>query len=92
MRREEDEEDAKLRERRGGMAMGEPHARRGRRACTRSSRIANARQKETREIETMPMRGEEDPRETRGNSDRGGHAGLTMMLAFEIFSLSRILP
>jgi hypothetical protein len=27
MRREEEEEDAKLRERRGGRAMGEPHAR-----------------------------------------------------------------
>jgi hypothetical protein len=72
--------------------MGEPHARRGRRARTRSSRIANVRQKETREIETMPMRGEDDPREKRGNSDRGGHAGATMVPAFEIFSLSRILP
>ncbi len=68
--------------------MGEPHARRGRRgrrARTSSSRIANVRQKETREIETMPMRGEDDPREKRGNSDRGGHAGATMMPAFESF-------
>jgi hypothetical protein len=54
--------------------------------------LANLRQKETREIETIPMRGEDDPREKRGNSDRGGHAGATMMPAFEIFSLSRILP
>jgi hypothetical protein len=72
--------------------MGEPHAQRGRRARTRSSRIANVRQNETREIETMPMRGEDDPRETHGNSDRGGHAGATIMPAFEIFSLSRVLP
>ncbi len=72
--------------------MGEPHAQRGWQARTRSSRIANVRQKETREIETMPMRGEDDPHKTRGNSDRGGHAGSTMVPAFEIFSLSRILP
>jgi hypothetical protein len=49
----------------GGAAMGEPHARRGRRTRTRSSRIANVRQKETREIKTMPRRGEDDPHETR---------------------------
>jgi hypothetical protein len=88
MRRMEEEEDVKLRERRGGTAMGEPHAR----ARTSSSRIANVRLKATREIEMMPRRGEDDPRETRGNLDRGGHAGGTMMPAFEIFSLSRILP
>jgi hypothetical protein len=91
MRREEEEEDVKSRERRGGTAMGEPHARRGRRARTKSSRIANVRHKETREIKTMPRRGEDNPRETRGNSDRGGHAGATMMPAYETFSLSRIL-
>jgi hypothetical protein len=72
--------------------MGEPHARRGRQARTRSSRIANVRQKETIEIKTMPMRGEDDPRKKSGNLDRGGHAGAMMMPAFEIFSLSRILP
>jgi hypothetical protein len=72
--------------------MGEPHARRGQRARTRSLQIANVRQKETREIEAMPMRGEDDPREMRGNSDRRGHAGATMMPAFKIFSLSRKLP
>jgi hypothetical protein len=91
-REEEEEEDVKSREGRGGTAMGEPHAWRGRRARTRSSRIANVRQKETSEIETMRRRGEGNPRETRGNSDRGGHAGATMMPAFEIFSLSIILP
>ncbi len=72
--------------------MGEPHAWRGQRARTRSLRIANVRQKEMREIETMPMRGEDDPCKKHGNSDHGGHAGATMMPAFEIFSLSRILP
>ncbi len=72
--------------------MGEPHVRRWRRALTRSLRIANVRQKERKEIETMPMRGEDNPHETRGNSDRGGHAGATMVPAFKIFSLSRILP
>jgi hypothetical protein len=48
--------------------MGEPHARRGWRARTRSSRIANVRQKETREIKTMPMRGEDDPRLLSGGA------------------------
>jgi hypothetical protein len=48
---EEEEEDAKSREGRGGTAMGEPHAWRGQRAQTSSSRITNVRQKETREIE-----------------------------------------
>ena len=72
--------------------MGEPHAWRGRRARTRSSRIANVRQKEMREIKTMPMRGEDDTHKKCGNLDCGGHTGATMMLAFEIFSLSRILP
>jgi hypothetical protein len=70
--------------------MGEPHAWRGRQAQTRSSRIANVRQKETREIEMMPMRGKDDPRKTCGNSDRRGHAGEMLVPAFEIFSLSRI--
>ncbi len=88
MRREEEEEDAKLTERRGGTAMGEPHAR----ARTRSLQIANVRQKETREIKTMPMRGEDDPHKMRGNLDRGGHTRAMMMRTFEIFSLSRILP
>ncbi len=74
-REEEEEEDAKSREGRGGSAMGEPHAWRGRRARTRSSRIANVRQKETREIETMPRRGEDDPHETHWNSERGGTWG-----------------
>ena len=41
--------------------MGEPHAQQGQQAWTRSLRIANVRQKETREIETMLMRGEDDP-------------------------------
>jgi hypothetical protein len=72
--------------------MGEPHARQGRQARTRSLRIANVRQKEKREIKTMPVRGEDDPRKTHGNLDRGGHARATVMPAFEIFSLSRILP
>jgi hypothetical protein len=44
-----------------------------------------------REIEMMPRRGEVDPRKTRVNSDHKGHAGATMMPAYEIFSLSRIL-
>ncbi len=71
MRREEDEEeDTKWRERRGGTAMGEPHTWQGQRARMRSLRISNVRQKETREIEKKPMRGEDDPRKTRGNSDR----------------------
>jgi hypothetical protein len=67
------------------MAMWEPHARQGRQAWMRSSQIANVRQKETREIETMPRRGEDNPRERRKNSDCGGHAGAMMMPAFEIF-------
>jgi hypothetical protein len=67
--------------------MGEPHAWQGQQARTRSLQIANVQQKEAREIETMPMRREDDPREMRGNSDRGGHAGATMVPAFEIFSL-----
>jgi hypothetical protein len=91
-RKEDEEEDTKSRLRRGGTVMGEPHAWRGRRARTRSSRIANVRQKETREIKMIPMRGEDDPCKKRKHSDRGGHAGATMMPAFEIFSLSRILP
>jgi hypothetical protein len=72
--------------------MGEPHAWQGWQARMRSLRIANVRQKETREIKTMPMRGEDDPREMHRNSDHGGNAGATMVPAFEIFSLSRILP
>jgi hypothetical protein len=31
------------------------------------------------------MRGEDDPPETRGNLDHGGHAGATIMPAFKIF-------
>jgi hypothetical protein len=72
--------------------MGEPHAWQGRQARTRSLQIANVQQKETTEIKTMPMRGEGDPRKKHRNLDCGGHAGVTMMPAFEIFSLSRILP
>jgi hypothetical protein len=93
MRCEEDEEeDTKLRERRSGIAMGEPHAWQGRQAWMRSFRIANMQQKETREIKTMQMRGKDNPCTTHGNSDCRGHAGATMMLAFEIFSLARIYP
>jgi hypothetical protein len=72
--------------------MGEPHAWRGWRALTWSLQIANVRQKETREIETMSRRGEDNPNEMRRNLDCGGHVGVMMMLALEIFSLSRILP
>ncbi len=76
MRREkEEEEDAKSREGRGGMAMGEPHAWRGRQARTRSLRIPNVRQKEKREIKAMPRRGEDNPRKTHGNSYCGGLRG-----------------
>ncbi len=92
MRGKEDEEDEKLREKRGVATMREPHARQGRQAWTRSWQIANVRQKETREIKTKPRSGEDDPHKTRRNSDRGEHTGSTMMTAFEIFSLSRILP
>jgi hypothetical protein len=56
MRREEDE-DAKSRERRGGTAMGEPHAWRGRRAWLRSSRIANLRQRDKRDLDDAEVRG-----------------------------------
>jgi hypothetical protein len=52
--------------------MGEPHAQQGQQAWTRSLRIANVQQKETREIERMPIRGEDDPRKTHGNSGWGG--------------------
>ncbi len=117
MRRKEEEEDTKSSEKRGGTAMGEPHAwrrqdelapvegrrrlqsrsrrprrrgqRHGRRAWTRSLQITNVRQKETRGIKTMLRRGEDNPREIRGNSERGGHAGMTMMPAFK--PSSRIL-
>ena len=68
--------------------MGEPHARRGRRAQTRSSRIANVRQKETRGIETMPRRGEDNPREMLWEFGLGGHAGVMMMPALETPRLS----
>ncbi len=40
--------------------MGEPHDQQGRRALTRSSRVANVGQKETRQIERMPMGGEDE--------------------------------
>jgi hypothetical protein len=84
--KEEEEEDTKSRERRGVMVvMGEPHAWQGRQAWTRSLQIANVLQKEMRKTETMPRRGEEDPRETRGNLDCKGHAGATMMPAFKTF-------
>ncbi len=82
---EEEEEDSKLREGRGGMAMGEPHAWQVWRAWRRSSRIANMWSKETREIETMPRREKGDPCKTCRNSDCGGHVGATMMQAFKIF-------
>ena len=77
--------------------MGEPHARRGRRARTRSSRIANVRQKETREIETMPRRGEDNPCETCRNSDCkgtwGGDAGIqTLFIVKNIIFLVLRLP
>jgi hypothetical protein len=49
MRHEVEEEDAKLRERRGGTAMGEPHALRWRQARLRSLRIANMRQRDERD-------------------------------------------
>jgi hypothetical protein len=39
----------------------------------------------------MPRRGEEDPREMRRNLDCKKHAGSTMMPAYKIFSLLRIL-
>jgi hypothetical protein len=68
MRRKEEGEDAKSRERRGGMVMGEPHAR-------------------GHQEELAP--GEGRRRETRGNSECGGHAGATIMPAFE--TSSRIL-
>jgi hypothetical protein len=52
MRREEDEEDAKSRERRGGTAMGEPHAR------GRQEERAAAR--DAREFEMRGARGGDD--------------------------------
>ncbi len=52
MRREEDEEDAKSRERRGGTAMGEPHA------WDRQEEWAAAR--DAREFGTRGARGGED--------------------------------
>ncbi len=61
------EADANSRERRGGTAMGEPHAR-----C--------------RQEELAP--GEGRRRETRGNLERMGHAGATMMPALETPRLS----
>ncbi len=67
MRCKEEEEEVTSRERRGGMAMGEPHAQR-------------------RREEVTP--GEGRRRETRGNSERGGNAGATMMPAFEAPRLS----
>ena len=94
MRQEEEEEDAKSRERRGGTVMGEPHAQQGRQAQTRSSRIANMRQNDTRKIKMMPWRGEDSPHKMRVTLDHGGRAVAlaTIMPAFEIFSLLRILP
>jgi hypothetical protein len=61
------EEDANLRERRGGTAMGEPHAR-----CCQE--------------ELAP--GEGRQRKRRGNLERMGHAGATLMPALETPRLS----
>jgi hypothetical protein len=68
MRHKEEEEDAKSRERRGGMAMGKPHAQR---------------------CQEEPAPGEGRRRKTRGDLECRGHAGASIMPAFE--TLSRIL-
>ncbi len=57
------------------MAMGEPYAQQGQQARTRSLGITNVQQKETREIKTMPRRGEDNPHKMRGNLDCGGERG-----------------
>ena len=49
MRHKEEEEDAKSRERRGGPAMGEPHAWRGWQARTGSLQITNVRLRDERD-------------------------------------------
>jgi hypothetical protein len=54
-------------------------------AQMRSSRIAYVRRKETRGIETMLRKGEDDPpQDTREFGSRGSR-GATMMPALEIF-------
>ncbi len=73
--KEEEEEDMKSRERRGGTAMGEPHAWQGQQARTRSLQITNVRQNETREIKTMPRRGEDNPQKMRGKFGLRGARG-----------------
>jgi hypothetical protein len=75
MRREEKEEDAKSRERRGGTAMVEPHARRGRPAWSRSSRIANVRQRDKRDRDDAEEKGGQSPRDAREFGLRGARCG-----------------
>ncbi len=54
-------------------------------AQMRSSRIADVRRKETKGIETMPRKREDDPpQDTRKFGSRGARGG-TMMPALEIF-------
>ncbi len=70
LRGEEDKEDVKSRERRGGTAMGEAHA--------------------------WGCQEERARCKTRGNLERGGHAGATIMPAFEtsprILSSAKTFP
>jgi hypothetical protein len=54
-------------------------------AQMRSSRIADVRRKETRRIETMPRKGEDDPPQDTPEFGSRGSRGATMMPALEIF-------
>ncbi len=60
-------------------------------ARMRCSRIADVRRKETRGIETMPRRGEDDPPQDTREFRLRGSRRVTMMLALEICLSSRIL-
>ncbi len=57
-------------------------------AQMRSSRIADVRRKETRGIEMMPRKGEDDPPQDTLEFGSRGSRGATMMPALEIFVLS----
>jgi hypothetical protein len=54
-------------------------------AQMRSLRIADVRQKETRGIETMPKKGEDDPPQDTREFGLRGSRGATIMPALEIF-------
>jgi hypothetical protein len=85
-----EEVDAKSRERRVGRQWGSPMLGEGGKhgQGAHGSPMCG---REAREIKLMPRRGEDNPRKMHHNSGHEGHAGAMMMLAYKIFSLSRIL-